>query len=88
VVGGCAHLLNFIGSDTMSACYYAQFHLNNGVPIAESIPATEHSVMTAWPTEADAIRNVIKHSAGEKQVFATVMDSYDYENALDKVLPL
>jgi len=72
----------------MSACYYAQFHLNNGVPVAESIPATEHSVMTAWPTEADAIKNVIKHYAGERQVFATVMDSYDYENALDKVVPL
>ena len=24
VIGGCAHLLNFAGSDTMSACYYAQ----------------------------------------------------------------
>jgi len=71
----------------MSAAYYAQFHLNNGVPVADSIPATEHSVMTAWPTEADAIRNVFRHYAGEGKIFATVMDSYDYENALDKVVP-
>lgn len=35
----------------MSASYYAQFHLNEGKPIAQSIPATEHSVMTCWPTE-------------------------------------
>jgi len=88
VIGGTAHLLNFVGTDTLSAAYYAQFVLNNGVPIAESIPATEHSVMTAWPTEADAIRNVFTQYAGEGKVFATVMDSYDYQNALDTVVPL
>ena len=42
VIGGVAHLLNFDGSDTMSACYYAQFVLNGGQPIAQSVPATEH----------------------------------------------
>jgi len=86
VVGGCAHLLNFTGSDTMSAAYYAQFHLNNGKPVASSIPATEHSVMTAWKSEADAISNMIdKFGTG---VFACVMDSYDYINALENVLPI
>jgi len=83
--GGCAHLLNFGGSDTMSALYYAQFHLNNGKPVGTSIPATEHSVMTSWPTERDAILNMIdKFGSG---VFATVMDSYDYQRCLDKVVP-
>lgn len=24
IIGGCAHLLSFVGSDTMSAAYYAQ----------------------------------------------------------------
>lgn len=42
VIGGVAHLLNFDGSDTMSACYYAQFVLNGGRPIAQSVPASEH----------------------------------------------
>ncbi len=27
VLGGCAHLLSFVGSDTMSAAYYAQVGL-------------------------------------------------------------
>ena len=85
VLGGCAHLLSFEGSDTMSACYHAQFHLNGGRPIASSIPATEHSVMTAWPTEEDAINNEIEHFGNG--LFAAVMDSYDYDNALDVVLP-
>jgi hypothetical protein len=40
IIGGCAHLLNFEGSDTMPAAFHAQFHLNGGRPVAASIPAT------------------------------------------------
>ena len=85
VLGGCAHLLNFEGSDTMSACYHAQFHLNGGRPVGSSIPATEHSVMTAWPTEEAAMLNEIEHFGSG--LFACVMDSYDYDYALSDVLP-
>ncbi|KIY93199.1 nicotinate phosphoribosyltransferase [Monoraphidium neglectum] len=85
VVGGCAHLLNFEGTDTMSAAYYAQFHLNGGRPVANSIPATEHSVMTSWPDEAAAILNMVEHFG--TGLFACVMDSYDYAAALSEVLP-
>jgi len=85
VIGGCAHLLNFTGSDTMSACYYAQFELNDGVPVAQSIPATEHSVMTAWRTEQEALENELEHFG--QGVCACVMDSYDYSHALESVLP-
>ena len=85
VLGGVAHLLNFDGTDTLSAAYYAQFELNNGKPVGMSIPATEHSVMTSWPTERDAIENMIsKFGTG---LFATVMDSYNYQEALDSVVP-
>eukprot|EP00835_Amoeboradix_gromovi_P003574 NODE_242_length_13076_cov_0.518379.p3 type:complete len:435 gc:universal NODE_242_length_13076_cov_0.518379:5107-6411(+) len=85
VIGGVAHLLNFTGSDTLSACYYAQFELNKGRPVGFSIPATEHSVMTAWQSEEAAIRNMIeKYGEG---VYACVMDSYDYVEALSSVLP-
>lgn len=87
VLGGCAHLLNFGGSDTMSASYYAQFHLNEGRPVASSIPATEHSVMTSWPNERLAMENMIDKFGGENAVFSVVMDSYDYSTALTKVLP-
>jgi hypothetical protein len=52
----------------MSACYYAQFHLNGGKPVASSVPATEHSVMTAWPTEADAIRHMMNKYGGDNCV--------------------
>jgi nicotinamide phosphoribosyltransferase len=60
IIGGCAHLLSFNGTDTMSAAYYAQFHLNGGRPVGMSVPATEHSVMTAWRTETEAMENMIE----------------------------
>ncbi|CAG8670493.1 11568_t:CDS:10, partial [Acaulospora morrowiae] len=85
IIGGSAHLVNFIGTDTMSAGYYVQYKLNNGKPIASSIPATEHSVMTAHKTERDAILQMInRFGIG---AFACVMDSFDYANALENVLP-
>lgn len=85
VLGGIAHLLNFEGSDTMSACYYAQYHLNGGKPVASSIPATEHSVMTSWETEEEAVQNMIDNFG--EGLFAAVADSYDYHKYLNTVLP-
>ncbi|KAJ1513789.1 hypothetical protein HMI54_014679 [Coelomomyces lativittatus] len=85
VLGGCAHLLNFTGTDTLSAAYHAQMMWNFGQPIGVSIPASEHSVMTSWPNETLAIRRVLeKFGTG---VCACVMDSYDYTGALTKILP-
>ncbi|KAJ1984516.1 hypothetical protein H4R34_000602 [Dimargaris verticillata] len=85
IIGGCAHLVNFDGSDTLSAAYYAQFHLNDGHPVATSIPATEHSVMTAYHSEREALRTLITKFGDN--VCACVMDSYDYAYALEKILP-
>lgn len=50
--------LNFTGSDTLSAAYYAQYELNEGRPIAQAIPATEHSLMTSYPNELVFCYNV------------------------------
>ncbi|KAG0226858.1 hypothetical protein BGW41_004071 [Actinomortierella wolfii] len=85
IIGGSAHLLNFTGTDTMSAAYYTQFHLNNGEPVGNSIPASEHSVMTSFKTEQEAMEAMIAQFG--EGVYACVMDSYDYQRALDKVLP-
>ena len=86
VIGGKAHLLNFKGSDTMPACYDAQFNHNAGHPVASSVPATEHSVMTSWPNETDAMLNMLE-KYGENPIISVVMDSYDYDHALNVVLP-
>ncbi|KAJ3191186.1 hypothetical protein HK101_007998 [Irineochytrium annulatum] len=76
--------LSFTGTDTLPAAYYAQM-INNGVPVASSIPATEHSVMTAYRNEKKAMTKLLEIYGGG--ICACVMDSYDYANALDNVLP-
>ena len=85
VIGGAAHLLNFDGSDTMSACFHVQYHLNGGNPVGSSIPATEHSVMTSYDEEYQAMENLMTQYKG--QMVACVMDSYNYDNALETHLP-
>ena len=69
----------------MPACWYAQTKLNNNHPVAYSIPATEHSIMTAHVNEKQAMIKLLNEFGSG--VCACVMDSYDYTNALEKVLP-
>jgi nicotinic acid phosphoribosyltransferase len=85
IIGGTAHLLNFNGTDTMPAAYYVQNVLNNGKPVAQSIPATEHSVILSHLTEYEAMKKLIELYGSD--IYACVMDSYDYVNALEKLLP-
>jgi len=75
-VGGSAHLLNFEGTDNLAACLLARDHY--GCPMAGgSIPASEHSTITAWGREGevDAFRNMLEHYPSG--VVACVSDSYD-----------
>lgn len=93
IIGGTAHLLNFGGSDTMAAAYYAQFYLNEGRPVASSIPATEHSVMTSWNNEQQALENMLtmfgqNELVNKLGIFATVGDSYNYKNFLENIVPV
>ena len=77
--------LNFTGSDTMSAAFHVQFSLNGGRPVATSIPAAEHSVIMAHPSERAALARMIEmYGHG---VFACVLDSFDYVAALERLLP-
>ncbi|KAJ1938394.1 hypothetical protein FBU59_004454 [Linderina macrospora] len=85
VLGGTAHLLNYQGTDTLSAAFYAQYKLNGGKPVGTSIPATEHSVMMSFGSEREAVLSTI--AAYGQGVYACVMDSYDYAQALADVLP-
>lgn len=85
MIGGSAHLLNFEGTDTLVAAYYSQYDCNEGRPIGTSIPASEHSVMTCFENERDALLHIIDVFGDD--IFACVMDSYDYAAALDSILP-
>jgi len=75
-IGGCAHLVNFEGTDTVRALVVARDYY--GEPVAgHSIPASEHSTITAWGRagELDAYRNMLRqYPTG---LVACVSDSYD-----------
>ncbi len=82
-IGGAAHLVNFMGTDTVSALVYAKRFY--GEPMAGfSIPAAEHSTMTAWGEdgETEAFRNMLTQFGGKGRLVAVVSDSYDIYRAV------
>lgn len=86
VLGGMAHLVNFMGSDTVEALVGAR-RFYNAEMAGYSIPASEHSTITTWGKdgEADAYRNMIRQFGGNGKIFACVSDSYDLWNAIDNI---
>jgi nicotinamide phosphoribosyltransferase len=81
-LGGAAHLVNFMGTDTMSGILHIMDTYGGGV-CGYSIPAAEHSTITSWgrENEVDAYRNMVKQFGGNGKILAVVSDSYDIFNA-------
>lgn len=89
-LGGLAHLVNFSGTDTLSALVAASrwygMQTTELMP-AFSIPAAEHSTITSWGRdgEVDAYRNMLNQFGGKGKIVAVVSDSYDLWNAIDQL---
>ena len=85
-IGGMAHLVNFMGSDTIAGVWAAN-HFYHSDMAAFSIPAAEHSTITAWgkKREVDAYRNMLNQFAKPGALVACVSDSYDLENAVQNL---
>lgn len=86
MLGGMAHLVNFKGTDTISAIVGARSYYNE--PMAGfSIPASEHSTIITWgkDAEADAYKNMINQFGKPGSMFACVSDSYDINHATDVI---
>lgn len=85
-LGGAAHLVNFMGTDTISGLLTAREYYNAGIA-GFSIPAAEHSTITSWGRdgEVDAYRNMLQQFAKPGSILAVVSDSYDVFNAADKL---
>lgn len=82
-LGGAAHLVNFMGTDTVSGLLAAKAYYHE--PMAGfSIPAAEHSTITSWGREheVDAYRNMLKQFAKPGAIVAVVSDSYDIYHAI------
>lgn len=85
-IQGAAHLLNFMGTDTIPALqlahnYYAAPYEGLGY----SVVATEHSVMTSYGPEGEDIimgRLLDQNPTG---ILSIVIDSYDYRNFISGV---
>lgn len=82
-IGGAAHLVNFLGTDTVSGLQLAKAHYHE--PMAGySIPAAEHSTITSWgrENEVQAYRNMLTQFAKPGAIVAVVSDSYDIYHAI------
>lgn len=88
VLGGMAHLVNFMGTDTFEGIMGAMSYYNSDV-VGFSIPASEHSTITSWGSEneVEAYKNMIEQFAGEGKIFACVSDSYDIYRAAGELWP-
>lgn len=76
-IGGAAHLVNFMGTDTITGVLYAREYYNAGVS-GFSIPASEHSISTAYgKNEKQYVLNMLDKFAKPGAVFAMVADTYN-----------
>jgi nicotinamide phosphoribosyltransferase len=85
-IGGAAHLVNFMGSDTMEGIIAARRYY--GEPMAGfSIVAAEHSTVTAWGRDGEtaAYRRILDAYAKPGAIVAVVSDSYDLDNAVRNI---
>lgn len=82
-LGGMAHLVNFMGSDTMEGLMAARRYYGADMP-GFSIPAAEHSTMTSWgrTREQAAYANMLDAFDG---LVAVVSDSYDLDAAVAEI---
>ena len=78
MIGGMAHIVNFMGTDTVSAVVGAKRYYNSEVS-AFSIPASEHSISSAWGPENEVgyATNMVDTFGKDFGLFATVADTYN-----------
>ena len=76
-IGGAAHLVNFLGTDTVAGIQTAMRYYNEPRVCGASVPATEHSVMTALGREGEREMFERMLELYPKGVVSIVSDSYD-----------
>lgn len=75
-IGGAAHLVNFMGTDTIAGLVVAREYYGESMA-GFSIPASEHSTITSWgkENEVDAMKNML--ASYPNGLVACVSDSFD-----------
>jgi nicotinamide phosphoribosyltransferase len=84
-IGAAGHLINFKGTDTVAGIRVLQKYYDSRVMEGFSIPAAEHSTITAWgrDNEAKAYDNMLKQFP--QGLVAVVSDSYNVYEACEKL---
>jgi nicotinamide phosphoribosyltransferase len=84
-IGGAAHLVNFLGTDTLEGIRYAQDYYGADV-CGYSVMAAEHSTVTSYGRthEQKAYKTFIDHCP-DKATVSIVSDSYDLINAVTNI---
>ncbi len=85
-LGSSAHLINFLGTDTIAGLVVAREYYNENCA-GFSIPASEHSTMTSWGDQKDdeisAFRNMLEiYPDG---LVSVVSDGFDIYNACENI---
>jgi nicotinamide phosphoribosyltransferase len=90
-LSGAGHLLSFVGTDTIPALdfikeYYGHNHETDGL-LGCSVPATEHSVMSAGGemSELETFERLL--SIYQKGIVSVVSDTWDIWHVLTSILP-
>lgn len=95
MASGAGHLLSFVGTDTIPAISFLEHYYGADIEkemVGTSIPATEHSVMTALtPTDGSRDeRDAFKHLITEvfpNGFVSLVSDSYDFWKVIEETIP-
>lgn len=84
-LSGMSHLVNFLGTDTVTAVKTAKEYYSATAPIGLSVPATEHSVMCAFGRdhEIDAFRRMLQQNP--TGIVSIVSDTYHLWNVLTNI---
>lgn len=83
-IGGAAHLVYFMGSDTISGVRAANWYYNSPMA-AFSVPASEHSVQTAYGKigQERYLGSMLDRYAKKGAIVSIVLDGYDtYREAM------
>lgn len=85
-IGGMAHLVNFVGTDTIPAIKTAIEYYNATKDIGASVAATEHSIMTSAGSSGES--TVVKYLLEKypKGILSVVGDSYNIENFVSEII--
>ena len=89
MISGAAHLLSFVGTDTIPAIAYLEHYYGANIEkemVGTSIPATEHSVQCAYGDDEVYLRRII-NEVYPKGMVSIVSDGYDYWKVIGEVIP-